>query len=842
MFRRSLLALGLLATAGLLVAFTAQAAGARPAHVPKTIIIGFDGMDHALTSRFMEQGQLPNLARLAQMGLFQRLETSNPAQSPVSWAVLNTGCNPGKTGVAGFMSRTFTKPDKAHPEWLPVPIPQIMLGFNTMIPADDFVRLPVALRWPLLFTGVAAGLGFALVLGLLRLARFGWVASSLLALLGGAAGAWWAHGYVDGLPADGQLPYVVNPVQATSFWSWLDERGVRLRGIQIASTYPPDNEGPNTELLSGLGVFDVTGSPGAWYVYTNDSTVFADKSTATSGKIIKLYEDQPGRMDAQLFGPRNWVQEAAMNQRIADLKAALEGEGDRSSLRDELEQATSDRKQWGSGGRTNDRTTIPFAIRPDEPGNAVDIFLGAAPGTPLDPLGPGVRQLRLQQGQWSDMLPVEFVLNERYSAHGLVTFHLIRCDAEGTRVFVPPINIDPQYPPEQTPISAPPGFAAELEHEIGKPYETLGWACITNPLKDTEDSHVSEQAFMDDMVSTEALREELLMASLDRAQDWDVYFQVLSTPDRVGHLLFRESDPGHPAYDAALADTQVTAWGETFPLKDALLHCYRNEDRIIGRILDRLEKGDLGEDCLLLVVSDHGFSTFRRQVNLNNALYDLGFLKFKGDQDLAAVMQLIPKQRDLLMQVDWSRTRAYSMGLGEVFVNLVGREPQGIVRSEQYDAFVEQLRTALLALRDPKDGAQVVTSVSRRDELYSGPWWKEGTATRMERGVPVEVHHDGFADLFLGYAPGYRVSWGNTMGGLDAAAITDNENHWSGDHVSVDPAHVPGILFSNRKLQQPTEAHLQDIAPTMLVRYGIDPAPPNTEMDGHPLPFENVTR
>src|SRR5262249_17326019 len=162
---------------------------------------------------------------------------------------------------------------------------------------------------------------------------------------------------------------------------------------------------------------------------------------------------------------------------------------------------------------------------------------------------------------------------------------------------------------------------------------------------------------------TEALREKLLLASLDRSQDWDVFFQVLSTPDRVGHMLFRETDPGHPRYSAELANTMVTAWGQTFPLKDALLQCYRNEDRIVGLILDRLEKGDFGPDCLLLVVSDHGFSTFRRQVNLNNALYDLGFLKFKDGQDLAAVMQKSPRERDLLAQVDWKQTQAYSLGL-----------------------------------------------------------------------------------------------------------------------------------------------------------------------------------
>jgi predicted AlkP superfamily phosphohydrolase/phosphomutase len=164
------------------------------------------------------------------------------------------------------------------------------------------------------------------------------------------------------------------------------------------------------------------------------------------------------------------------------------------------------------------------------------------------------------------------------------------------------------------------------------------------------------------------------------------------------------------------------------------------------------------------------------------------------------------------------------------------------VQPSDYDAVVADIRRDLLALRDPADGAAVVTSVSRRDELYSGPWWKEGKATRKVRGKPVEVTHDGFADLFLGYAPYYRVAWANKMGELDAAAITDNTNHWSGDHVSVDPSHVPGVLLSNRRFTEERTASLLDIGPTMLARYGIDPAPPTTDMDGRTLPFVNITR
>jgi hypothetical protein len=841
--------------AGALLAFRtvdppppAQAQPAAPAgSVPKTIILGFDGMDHALTQRFMDAGLMPNFKRLAEQGTFQRLETSNPAQSPVSWAVFNTGCNPGKTGVAGFVSRMFSEPRTGRDgkEVLPVPQPQMMLGFAERIPADDFVEYPLALSKPGSFRMQVAllGVGAGLLLGLVLLKlvfRTGFGPAFAFALVVGAAGGYggwrWADGYVASLPADGKLPYVVNPMQGTSFWSYLDAIGVRTRGLQVASTYPPDHEGKHTKLLSGLGVMDVTGSPGSYTIYTNDTWTFSDKGTSSGGKIIKLFEDEPGVIHAKLVGPRNWFEQVRFETRLKEL-GALKGTADApKDLDAQIKAVQEEQAQWR--GRDDGKATVPFTMAVDKVGHAIEFAVGGGSGG-----GSGgeaqAQKFRVEQGGWSDFIPVNFVLSERYSARGLANFHVLQCDDKEVRVFVPPINIDPEHPPEQLPISAPGSFAAELVDEVGHDFETLGWACITNPLKDWEDTHLPEQSFLDDMVSTEALREELMMESLERSSEWDVFFQVFSTPDRVCHMLFRESDPGHPAYDKALAETMVTAWGHSFPLSEAIPQVYAQEDRLVGRVLQLIDSGALGQQCLLLLVSDHGFSSFRRQVNLNNVLADLGYLVFLEGLDVASARE--SGRGDQLQYVDWPRTRAYSLGLGEVFINLRGREPQGIVPPEEYDALVESIRKDLLALKD-EDGTGYVTTASRRDALYDGPWWKEGTATRKVRGKDVEVHHDGFADIFLGYAPHYRVAWSNTLGGLDAAAVTDNTNHWSGDHVSVDPSHVPGILFSNRRLAAPAESSLMDIGPTVLKRYGVDPSPPHTEMDGRPLSFELPSR
>ncbi|HEX5009866.1 MAG TPA: alkaline phosphatase family protein, partial [Planctomycetota bacterium] len=308
MSRSLIVGLLLMTGAGLLAWLPLRAVAAQPAGpVPKTIILGFDGMDHDLTARWMESGDLPNLKRLADMGLFQRLETTNPAQSPVSWAVFNTGCNPGKTGVAGFVSRFFIRDDagkvRMQPEYDtqgrvifdPVPWPKSMLGDATLVDAKDFVTFPFALENRAFFILGAAAAG--LIAGLLvfkLLLRLPLPAALVIGLGAAALGFWWARNYADALPKNGKLPYLVNPMQGKSFWSYLDERGIRLRGVQVASTYPPDHEGPNTQLLSGLGVPDITGSPGSWTVYTNDQWLFSDKDTATSGLVRKVFEDTPG--------------------------------------------------------------------------------------------------------------------------------------------------------------------------------------------------------------------------------------------------------------------------------------------------------------------------------------------------------------------------------------------------------------------------------------------------------------------------------------------------------------------------------------------------------------------
>jgi len=807
----------------------AVAAAAAPAPVappapaaagPRTILLGFDGMDHALTRTFMDQGLLPNLSKLAAAGTFQRLETSNPAQSPVSWAVVNTGTNPGKTGVAGFVSRIFARKDGKREG---IPLPQPMLGYPTTIPAAEYLPVPMAAEQPELFQGLATLLPAVVVFSLLSLImKLPKLLGVVLGLVGAAGGWYWGMQQIALAPADGKLPYQINPMQGTNWWTYLDAAGVRTTGVQVASTYPPDDEGPNTRLLSGLGVPDVTGSPGSWIVYTTETWAYPHP-TATAGKIERMSFDLADETRARLDlpGPDNWLVKADYEHKLAALDSQTghrdNTQADGTALADERRRLQAEFNRWKS---TDLETKVSFTVDVDH----------AAGTLAFDVAG---QKFTLREGEWSDFIPVEFVFNEAFSAHGLANFHVLKLSPEDVRIFVPPINIDPEQPERWLPISAPPDYSKELAEGIGHPYETLGWACLTNPLKDYVDSGFTVQSFMDDIVSTMKLREDLLAYNLAHPESWEVYYQVFSETDRVGHMLFRESDPAHPKYDAAYASRTVEAFGKSFPYSQALPVIYSQVDRIVGSVMDAIASGSLGDDCLLMVVADHGFTSYRRSVNLNNLMADLGFLVFKDGKTLKDV--LADGNTDMLSYVDWSRTRAYSYGLGEVFINLQGREPKGIVPPDQYDALVAEICAALLDVTDGPGGPRVVTSATPRGVLFHGPWVVEGHAQRKVRGELEDVEHDGFGDIFLGYEPYYRVSWANTLGGLDKASVVDNENHWSGDHVSVDPEHVPGVFFCNRKLAEPTRAHLLDIGPTIVARYGL--SADDKGFDGRVLPI-----
>jgi predicted AlkP superfamily phosphohydrolase/phosphomutase len=169
--------------------------------------------------------------------------------------------------------------------------------------------------------------------------------------------------------------------------------------------------------------------------------------------------------------------------------------------------------------------------------------------------------------------------------------------------------------------------------------------------------------------------------------------------------------------------------------------------------------------------------------------------------------------------VDWAKTSAYSLGLGQIYVNLIGRELKGAVRpGEEYGQVKRRIQEKLRVLRDPDTDESVVVDVYDRDDIYHGPFFENAP------------------DLVVGFEPGYRVSWQTCLGGMPPGNVVDNPEKWSGDHCSVDPHRIPGILFVNRVLER-EEPSIFDIAPTVLDLFGV--ALPS-EMDGRPLGLGGV--
>jgi predicted AlkP superfamily phosphohydrolase/phosphomutase len=283
--------------------------------------------------------------------------------------------------------------------------------------------------------------------------------------------------------------------------------------------------------------------------------------------------------------------------------------------------------------------------------------------------------------------------------------------------------------------------------------------------------------------------------------DWDLLVGVIESTDRVQHMMFRLIDPTHPAYDPNLAEK----------FGDSIERVYKRADQFVGQVLDIVPP-----DTTIMIVSDHGFHSWRKAVNLNTWLVQNGYMALKGN---AAAPD--KKLEDLFgggefwENVDWSKTRAYSMGLGQIYFNLRGREGQGIVSpGAEYGALADELKGKLLAsLIDTDNGTHIIRNVYKRDDVYSGEFL--GNAP----------------DLQLGFEDGYRVSWQTTLGGSPQGIVYANTQKWSGDHCGFDYQTTSGIFISNKPISA-TNPSIMDIAPTVLKLLGV--AIPGN-IDGKPL-------
>jgi predicted AlkP superfamily phosphohydrolase/phosphomutase len=236
---------------------------------------------------------------------------------------------------------------------------------------------------------------------------------------------------------------------------------------------------------------------------------------------------------------------------------------------------------------------------------------------------------------------------------------------------------------------------------------------------------------------------------------------------------------------------------ETHPIRSApeakkyfeqVRRVYRRLDKAIGELIDRYSS-----IATLIVMSDHGFANWGQQFNLNSWLRNVGFL---GPRECTSIMR----------DVDWSQTVAYGMGINGLYLNMKGRERDGIVEpGDERESRLTQLIEMLQAFTD-ENGQPVVRGVYRSDQIY------KGNATAMA------------PDLIVGYHRGYRASWATTLGELTEEVLLPNDNAWSADHCA-DALEVPGVLFCNRHLGGAAPS-LVDLAPSILAEFRL-PTPPH---------------
>lgn len=436
----------------------------------------------------------------------------------------------------------------------------------------------------------------------------------------------------------------------------------------------------------------------------------------------------------------------------------------------------------------------PNFLRRDEPAVLLPLRLDADTVNRRLTIRLAGQSQALAERQWSDFFEMPFRLNPLVSVTGIGRFFLIECGRR-IRLYLSPVSFHPAHVPPHVNLSYPHGYAAELARAIG-PYRTLGWAIDTWSLNT---GFLDEEAFLEDAYAVMAQREAMLQYELDRG-DWQLLFHLFQGTDRIQHMFWRFLDPSHPAHDPDLARRH----GE------AVLRIYQAADAVVGRVRAKLRPDDV-----LMVLSDHGFASFAKAVNVNTVLAQAGLLTLK---DTAPVrdrrLDDLFGRGEFWPNVDWSRTEAFSLGLSQVYLNCTWREPEGIVHpGRDYQETRARVIKALANLRDPETGAPVVHSVVIPREVYDGPAL------------------DHAPDLVLGLHRGYRVSWQTALGGIPPEAVEPNRARWSGDHCSVAAPLLPGVLFANRPLCG-EGARIIDVGVTALDFLGV---PPADEMDGRSL-------
>jgi predicted AlkP superfamily phosphohydrolase/phosphomutase len=381
----------------------------------------------------------------------------------------------------------------------------------------------------------------------------------------------------------------------------------------------------------------------------------------------------------------------------------------------------------------------------------------------------GVKHV-LKKNEYTEWIQVGFRIAPGMKVYGVCKFVLLSTEPD-FELYAMPVNIDPENP--VMPIGYPSVYPIYLAKQQG-PYATLGLAEDTWALNEQV---LDDELFLQQCVDIDRERARMFFDGLDKVQR-GLCVCVFDGTDRLQHMFWRYIDEEHPARPKEIKDS----------LRNVIEDLYARMDDIVGRTMARCQ----GDDNLLMVISDHGFNTFRRGIDLNRWLEENGYLKVQDDRRL----------QEHLAGVDWSQTRAFAIGLTGIFINIKDKYSQGIVPpGAEADELREEIAAKLAKLTDPANGTSAVKRIYQAPKFYRGPY------------------KDHAPDLIVGYNRGYRVSWEAAIGKTTKEIFHDNTKAWSGDHC-VDPSVVPGVLFCNHAVAS-EHPRLLDIGPTVLDMFGV---------------------
>lgn len=410
----------------------------------------------------------------------------------------------------------------------------------------------------------------------------------------------------------------------------------------------------------------------------------------------------------------------------------------------------------------NPKPIIPFRVYVDKKNKTARIDIQG-------------NEILIAEKEYSDWVEVNFDLIPNISGvTGMVKFFLLDL-GEHFRMYISPVHISPLHPAAA--ISTPPSYSEELAKETGL-FHTISLPADTHALSKgtfTMGDFIT-QAFSVFDESKRAFQYETERFIEGKTGLLFFYFSSL---DQCQHMFWSLKDKTHPYFHAE----------ESKQFAHMTDQLYRMHDAVLGDMMKKIPK-----DVKIVVMSDHGFAPFHRELNLNTWLYNEGYLKLEVND--------LDEEVSLLEYADWGQTKAYAIGLNGLYLNLKGRETDGIVTKEERRKLLEEIKAKLEALRDPDTGAQIVTKAFISEDNFSPNFL------------------DRAPDIIVGCNRGYRVGGASAMGGMKPVVASDNMDWWSGDHC-MNPMHVPATFISNFKINTKIP-HITDMAPTMLKAFGIE--------------------